>query len=256
MKFFTTALFASTALAFPADKPIVNGTPVGSPDVYPWLVAIRRVGYPGWCGGTLISPTKIMTAAHCTVNDGSLFPQNEFTVFAHRYDINKSAASEKAATYTVTKMTPHPKYVNVDQGYDVAVWDLKLVDGTPPTTVVKLDDGTLTQSGQSLIVAGWGDRYNGAQQGSPIMLEVTLPVTPSTTCYRYYPELKSITTAFCAGNTNGKDSCQGDSGGPLFSKNEDGSVTVAGVVSYGGACGSGPGVYSKVSNLSSWVRSV
>ncbi|KAI8898447.1 trypsin-like cysteine/serine peptidase domain-containing protein [Globomyces pollinis-pini] len=252
----STALMTGAAFAAAADKPIVNGTPVGSPDVYPWLVAIRRTGYNGWCGGTLISPTKIMTAAHCTIDNGSLFPRKEFTVYAHRYNFGKSAATEKAVTYTVTRMTPHPNYVNVDQGYDVAVWDLKLVSGTPPKTVVKLDDGSLTQAGQSLIVAGWGDKYDQSGAGSSIMREVTLPVTPSNTCFASYPELRSVPSAFCAGTTNGKDSCQGDSGGPLFGLNEDGSVTVAGIVSYGGACGSGPGVYSKVSKLSSWVRSV
>ncbi|KAI8901446.1 trypsin-like cysteine/serine peptidase domain-containing protein, partial [Globomyces pollinis-pini] len=239
--------------AAPTDKPVVGGTLVGSPNVYPWLVALRKNG-AAHCGGSLISPTKILTAAHCTVGQTT----SSFQAFYRRYDFTKTAASEGSTTFRVTKFTVHPNYRSTSSGFDVAIWDVERVSGPVPTIFAKLDTaGALLSPGQPLKVAGWGTLSSGATTSPSRMYETVVPVTTKAVCVNAYPSLQQVNTVFCAGFTQGgKDTCQGDSGGPAFVSNEDGSVTVAGVVSFGRGCAlpNYPGAYATVATLSSWIR--
>ncbi|KAI8901437.1 trypsin-like cysteine/serine peptidase domain-containing protein [Globomyces pollinis-pini] len=89
------------------------------------------------------------------------------------------------------------------------------------------------------------------------MYETVVPVTTNEVCVNAYPSLQQVSTTFCAGFTEGgKDTCQGDSGGPAFVSNEDGSVSVAGIVSFGRGCALAgyPGVYTTVASVSSWIK--
>ncbi|KAI8901404.1 trypsin-like cysteine/serine peptidase domain-containing protein, partial [Globomyces pollinis-pini] len=229
------------------DKPIVGGTPVGSPDIYPWLVALRTADDKnGHCGGSLITPTKILTAAHCTVG----VQLSTFKAYYHRYDTKLRPERENATTFKVKKFIVHPKYTDASNGYDIAIWDVERVSGPIPTKFAKLDDGSASvlKEGQSLTVAGWGTISTNGPPSS-VLLETTVPMTSKDVCLKAYPSLAGVPSAFCAGYPEGgKDSCQQDSGGPAFVKNEDGTVTVAGIVSFGTGCALAgyPGVYATV----------
>ncbi|KAI8893960.1 putative trypsin-like serine protease precursor [Globomyces pollinis-pini] len=253
MNFLFYASILSGIFAVPTDKPIVGGTPVGSPDVYPWLVAIRHTDGRGHCGGSLISPTKLLTAAHCTVNQ----VESEFLAYYHRYNLKTTTASEKATTFKVKKFKVHPNYTSASKsGYDVAIWDVERIAGPAPTVFPKLDDGSLLNVGEELKIAGWGTiEFKGSAPTK--MLESVVPITSDSVCVNAYPQLQSIPTTFCAGYPRGgTDTCQGDSGGPAFVSNEDGSATVVGIVSFGNGCAMAgyPGVYTTVDSVSSWIR--
>ena len=88
-----------------------------------------------------------------------------------------------------------------------------------------------------------------------------VPVVKREECNTFYNG-RLDETQLCAGGENGKDSCSGDSGGGLFSDMNEGTDKierkweVVGIVSFGGnRCGSGwPGVYTKVSHYSDWIK--
>lgn len=74
--------------------------------------------------------------------------------------------------------------------------------------------------------------------------------------YHYFSTFFLCLAVMCAMD-QGEDSCQGDSGGPLFLKGDESKEDVqVGVVSWGaGGCAAGsPGVYSRISAASDWIK--
>lgn len=96
-----------------------------------------------------------------------------------------------------------------------------------------------------------------AAAGSDEVREVDLPIIADSdpACQSAAGNLTA--NMLCAGyTTQPKDTCQGDSGGPLFVRNSRNSDwSLVGVVSFGGVCGTGYGVYAKVSRYLDWIGS-
>jgi trypsin len=181
---------------------IVGGTPVSPQFKYPWLVSLNK-GYH-FCGGNLLDETTIVTAAHCSVRQ----TPSSIKVYAHRYDLGQSAASEQGLVFQVQKITVHPNYTTSNQAYDVAVWKISLISGNAadiPSSVVTLDDGSSSRVGKPLQIAGWGTTSAGGS-ASLILLETSVNVVSQDTCKRQYRSLHS--TSICAASP-GRDTCQG-----------------------------------------------
>ncbi|XP_071977976.1 serine protease 33-like [Engystomops pustulosus] len=116
-------------------------------------------------------------------------------------------------------------------------------------------------------VTGWGDTAEGVPLAFPYVLqEVELPLINASACDAMFKAVYNITNAtaivqddmICAGYREGqKDGCQGDSGGPLACQLGS-SWFLVGVVSWGDGCArpGEPGVYTKVSSFSSWIREI
>ncbi|KAI8901011.1 trypsin-like cysteine/serine peptidase domain-containing protein [Globomyces pollinis-pini] len=230
---------------------IVGGTSVGSAYVYPFVVAIVQDNTVV-CGGALISSNRVLTAGHCL----SQIDYTNAVVYAHRFDLRTSLESEDAAAYRILGASPHPNYISGNTEYDAAILSLELIRGRTPAVQVYLDTGYLVTTNQFLTVAGWGDLRNFATvSGSPIMMEVPLPVTTDAVCIQQNPIIKNIESQFCAGYIRkGRDACFGDSGGPAFVKNSDGTFTLGGIVGLGQGCGIRPSVFTKVYAIEPWIR--
>jgi len=84
--------------------------------------------------------------------------------------------------------------------------------------------------------------------------QVDLPLVDQAACAAA-TNFSLTANMFCAGFTNQpKDTCQGDSGGPLVIRNrQDSDWLQIGLVSFGGACATNPGVYAKVANYLDFV---
>ena len=210
---------------------IVGGTEVNP--LGPSVIAYDPLG----CGGSLVAPNVMLTAAHCQ----GFISGVQFG----RHDI--SSSSETFESFTVLQEVPHPNYDSRTSDYDFMMVRL---NGSSAFAPLILDNGggNLLADGTDLIVRGWGTTSSGGPS-SNVLLEVE--VDADTSCGSYS---SSVLTPrmFCAGRA-GKDSCQGDSGSPIIHKSTGKQV---GIVSWGYGCADPryPGVYAKVSDQFSWIQ--
>ena len=225
---------------------IVGGQTV--PDgKYPFMAAleIQDAGDSFLCGGTLIDPDSVLTAAHCIVGADSVDVAVGRTVLSSR-----SQGQERRAT---DAFIPLNYDGSSDDRYDAAV--LKLVEPVTGITPIKLatarQDG-LEEPGRNLTVAGWGTTSEGGNT-SDRMREVSVPVVSDAKAREAYGSRSYFPNLMVAAGVKGKDSCQGDSGGPLFKPGT--TRTQVGIVSFGKGCARAgfPGVYTEVNN--SGIRS-
>lgn len=224
---------------------IVGGKPLAYPRQLPFLVSLFHYGGPN-CGGSLIAPNWVVSAAHCTVS-GMSSGHNEIKVGMH----SSSGVDDDDCVQhrTIKRLINHPQYDDWTMEHDIALIELDAPVDYPP---VALGSPDLEAEDTPLAVAGWGTTEEGGW-GPDEPLKVTVPVVSNTECDSSYPD--QITSGMmCAGTAaGGKDSCQGDSGGPLFS--ESGGGKLVGVVSWGRGCAQPdvPGVYTRVSSYTAWI---
>lgn len=211
---------------------IVGGSPARISDT-PWVVAITTPDGQLVCGGSLVTPEKVMTAAHCVTDKGVLGSTQRSAsavrVVAGRADLRERDGVE----VSVRSVWRHPEYRDVAHGDDVAV--LTLARSLPYRTIAIGDTGT------EGTVLGWG-RTGELDQPSPVLRQVRLPILNDAECSRLDPDYRAG-SMLCAGRGT-RDACTGDSGGPLVVRGR-----LAGVVSYGRGCArpGEPGAYTRLS---------
>jgi hypothetical protein len=236
---------------------IVGGDPVTSAQ-RPWQVAIALApgtapgtGYDRLiCGGTLVSPTLVVSAAHCFYGEGGFQPAADYSVISGRTTLSSNEGRE-------TLLAGYYSFVNGQgqQAYDprTAAWDVVLIELAQPAlgSPVKLagaDEGELWAPGRAAYVSGWG--ATSETGGYPDQLRsAEIAILPNRFCQAAYRNGWDPTTSLCAGTALGiSDSCQGDSGGPLVVPIAGGGFRLVGDVQFGNGCGRTyfPGVYGRL----------
>ncbi|XP_048505575.1 proclotting enzyme isoform X2 [Athalia rosae] len=245
-----------------AGKYRVVGGEEALPGRWPWMAAIflhgsRRTEF--WCGGSLVGPRHILTAAHCTRDQRQRpFAARQFTVRLGDIDLERDDEPSSPETYAVKEIRAHPKFSRVGFYNDIAILELnKAVRKTPYITPLCLPPARLRGepfAGARPTVVGWGTTYYGGKE-STVQRQAVLPVWRNEDCNAAY--FQPITSNFlCAGySQGGKDACQGDSGGPLMLRAE-GRWMQVGIVSFGNKCGEPgyPGVYTRVTEYIDWIK--
>jgi trypsin len=234
MKIFLIA-FASMCFAMSEPK-IVGGEPAPK-GLLPFQVSLQSGG-SHFCGGSLISPDTVLTAAHC-VEDGS-----GFEVVTGILNLN-----DKGQTFKVKAVIVHPKRNISTDNYDFAI--VKLI-GKSKSSVVEVYQSKINEV--SAITSGWGAIFEDGESSDDLMM-VSVPTVTNKECSRSYSTITN--QMICAGYVaGGKDSCQGDSGGPLVFKGRDKSFKLIGVVSWGEGCAQPNkyGVYARVSSVYKWIK--
>ena len=231
---------------------IVNGTAVTPTDKYPWIASlwyidtVTNTWFGHGCGGSLIAPNVILTAAHCYADDTPL------VVRLQEYDLMDEVPG---VDYFVAQYVLHPDYDSVTLMNDIML--VQLEQNVENVSVVGLNQDLSLSVDESITatVAGWGmTSFEG--ELSDVLLEVDVDFLNENECETYLQSQSTNPTGkFCAAR-EGYDACQGDSGGPLFVSNDDSSYTQVGIVSYGYGCADPdhPGIYTDVAHYMGWIK--
>ena len=204
------------------------------------------------CGGSLIAPGVVLTAAHCGDYTGSRVIVGGYEA----YQVSQGSTEATVITYK-----EHPNYDDWTTANDFALLRLSEEVGISGSVTLGLNSQyAVPADGQTVTTLGLGALVEGGYSPS-ILNEVDVFAISGAKCnsepYNYDGAVQDD-IMFCAGvPEGGKDSCQGDSGGPIVLKNGN-SHTLIGVVSWGYGCArpESPGVYARVSSAYNWIQQV
>ncbi|CAG4926782.1 unnamed protein product [Colias eurytheme] len=208
---------------------------------FPYQVSLRKTTWREYhsCGGSIVSESWVLTAAHCTINDHP----NNITVVA-----GTNSLSLGGMRYNLDKIINHENYTEATLENDIAL--LKIVGefnyssnmAPIPLAMYPVPAGT------QCVLTGWG--YIDYYDEVPDILQMLSLMTVSVEQCREElsiddsPNKLAVTqNNICASGEEDTGACQGDSGGPLAAND-----TLIGVVSWTKIiCGEGvPDVYTSV----------
>ncbi|KXZ50695.1 hypothetical protein GPECTOR_15g379 [Gonium pectorale] len=252
----------------------VVGGRQADPDNYRWIASLRDANGRHYCGGSLVAPRVVLTAAHCV--DRSEAALRNPVVHIGRY-FTESTDSQGHDVRRCVVTIVHPDWSFSNGRNDLAVCLLNTASSRPTVRVasgtVRLDAAT------GLQVLGFGSPAEG-QPNNEYLSDAVVFAQDIGECNRTYGGLIGR-YQICAGRElGGVDACQGDSGGPLLlprgtrtsvftaaaspadtealeaaipGSDED---VLLGVVSWGRGCGvaGSPGVYTNLVHYRSWIN--
>lgn len=243
------------------DTTIVGGGPITIANA-PWQVALiaRTPSGDLGCGGSLLSATWVVTAAHCVDTATSVGIAAGVT-----YWDQVMPALVPVSTWTI-----HPGFNADTYRNDIALLRLAsplALDGVT-RRAIQLPIGlpaAFSAFGTPAVITGWGSTagYGPEVENPPVSFPDQLQQATgqvmagpeSPTCGQYGLAYDA-SIMICAGlPAGGVDTCQGDSGGPL-SIQSNGTTYLAGITSFGAGCGAPafPGIYTRVSAFLSWIN--
>jgi trypsin len=239
-----------------ASRTLIHGGTEVPTKRYPYLAALFYKYETGElllsCGGSLIAPNVILTAAHCSDSIDIAY------LGVHNYTRVTEEEGEIYEIYSEQKVI-YPLYNNSTMDGDYLLLFLDTPSKFDPVALnsnpdVPMEDALLT-------TIGWGMQETG--NTSVVPKEAIVEERSNFWCkvaYAATSDADITENMICAEGGSSFDACQGDSGGPLIVRGEDASNDVlVGVVSWGFGCAEivsvvYPGVYARVSSVKLWIE--
>jgi Trypsin len=242
---------------------IVGGQPTTIGE-WPWQVAVtlNDALYQGngferqFCGGSLVAPQVVVTAAHCFYDEGAGgFPPAdqgfgpEYSVISGRTTLSGPGGQEIAVSdyYWFVEGAGDPLYDPGTNRWDVVILELASASAQSAVRVAGPGEEPVWAPGQDADITGWGTTSEGGQ-GSDTLREARISILADERCGAYGKRFKPA-LMLCGGRlAGGVDTCQGDSGGPLVAPIEGGGFRLVGLTSWGDGCArpGKPGVYARL----------
>ncbi|CAD7703549.1 unnamed protein product [Ostreobium quekettii] len=237
---------------------------------FPYMVSLRDHHDEHKCGGVLVDPHWVVTAAHCVdpTNSRSAGATPIAVIGACSLDdeINKNGEVE---TFLAQDIFLHEKWTgNVADEHDVALVELNGESSHKPVGLPTRRDSL--HENQRFAALGWGVRGDGAAV-TDLQQAGVVSVVENEECESERLWGRSISNkVLCAFGFKGDEICEGDSGGPLVRLfAPGGNVTagrpsldvVVGIASYReetARCGESklPGVFTRLASFRKWIDGI
>ncbi|WP_189189407.1 trypsin-like serine protease [Streptomyces albiflavescens] len=259
-----SSLSASTNTAS-VDPKIIGGSET-TISTAPWMAQLWYYDDKGtsdesddlgfFCGGSVVSPTKILTAAHC-VKGYNWYKYGAVVTGTAQLPTTDSSGNTDLHGGTVSlplRQWNHPSYSSTTIDNDIAVLTLDTPVTAKPIRMTTSGDTASYAAGTNATLYGWGRTSSTTQDISETLKTATLPINSDTTCAGAYGSDFIKGHMVCAGkpatgsDTGTTTACNGDSGGPLIVGGR-----IVGVVSWGVEDCVAKGAYSVFSKVSTYV---
>ncbi|XP_013144195.1 PREDICTED: collagenase-like [Papilio polytes] len=223
---------------------IISGSPAAL-GAYPYMAGqIMRMqsGRTSVGGGTLISNTRVLTAAH-NLFDGR-DRAREVTIV-----LGSVRLYSGGTRITSSRMEMHSNYNINNLQNDIAIITINWVNYSNTIRNIGLASGSNTYAGVWAWAAGFG-KTSDTSMSSPDLMHVRVQVITNDVCRNAFGANFVVASTLCISGATG-NICTGDSGGPLVANN-----LLIGVTSFGtGSCQARrPSGFARVSSFNSWIR--
>lgn len=183
-----------------------------------------------FCTGTLIGPNQVLSAAHC--------------ISGRNLVLGQGTKPRAIPGIRVISQQKHPRWIKGPYDVSIIIFDGKLPDNLAPVDIAAIDDGSGSQGGMRVTLAGYGV-IGESRQGAGILRRVEARIKRFDNANKEFHMQEGL----------GVGSCYGDSGGPAY-VNVGGKLAVIGATSRGSDCDSGDGVYEDVRLYQGWYKCV
>jgi hypothetical protein len=231
---------------------------------WPWQVALRYRRpdpYPPLfsCGGSLVAPNVVVTAAHCvTLGSATFRPPSEFDAVTGRTRLSSDRGQVLGLEdyYLFTDSNGKPLWNPKTVAWDAVFLVLDADSRQQPIKIAGPSESSLWMPGQRAFITGWGttragtDAEVGNEKTVDVLREGRVRTISDAACNDVYGPVLIPSLMVCAGlGRGGVDACSGDSGGPLVVPADRG-FRLIGDTSFAAGCGLPhvPGVYGRLAS--------